>query len=281
MLEITNPENIQHDGLRTALQEFRRAQVSRFPIKVSCHKKEIHFYDSRFAGCDRHTELGSVTVNEKRDDDDDDDDDEVVEEYFCIESRLIDNTRYVSSNDRKHQKHTKDPKKLLRYMRDYIRPFTTKEIASRSMDTRRRQVENWYGQAGSLARDLCNLDREDVMEEMIRMKAVGYKPQTKKFAQVMEQGIPAWEEVERLKNRKAMNVHVFINPDESVEIYCQDKKGFGGINQGVTAFNSLAESPNCIQQQVAMLRMMDDNAFVPEVGTKVDANNYWVEVFPE
>jgi len=278
MLEITNPENIQHDGLRTALQEFRRAQVSRFPIKVSCHKKEIHFYDSRFPNSIR---LGSVTVNEKRDDDDDDDDDEVVEEYFCIESRLIDNTRYVSSNDRKHQKHTKDPKKLLRYMRDYIRPFTTKEIASRSMDMRRRHLDTWHGQAGSLVRDLCNLDREDVMEEMIRMKAVGYKPQTEKFAQAMEQGIPAWEEVKRLKNRKVMNVHVFINPDESVEIYCQDKKGFGGINQGVTAFNSLAESPNCIQQQVAMLRMMDDNAFVPEVGTKVDASNYWVEVFPE
>jgi len=274
MLEITNLENIQHDGLRTALQEFRRAQVSRFPIKVSCHEKEIHFYDSRFPNSIR---LGSVTVNEERDDDHF----EVVREYFCIESRLIDNTRYVRGNDRKHQKHTKDPKKLLRYMRDYIRPFTTKEIASRSTDMRRRHLDNWYGQAGSLVRDLCNLDREDVMEEMIRMKAVGYKPQTEKFAQVMEQGIPAWEEVKRLKNRKAMNVHVFINPDESVEIYCQDKTGFGGINQGVTAFNSLAESPNCIQQQVAMLRMMDDNAFVPEVGTKVDANNYWVEVFPE
>ena len=147
MLEITNPENIQHDGLRTALQEFRRAQVSRFPIKVSCHEKEIHFYDSRFPNSIR---LGSVTVNEKRDDDDDDD--EVVEEYFCIESRLIDNTRYVRGNDRKHQKHTKDSKKLLRYMRDYIRPFTTKEIASRSTDMRRRHLDNFKDLAGAFER---------------------------------------------------------------------------------------------------------------------------------
>lgn len=268
MLEITNPEGLQHEGLRAVLQEFRRVQVSRFPIKVLCIGKTVRFRDSRFP---EGRQIAEVSVEE----------DEKGNEYFCIESRLIDNTRYVRGNDRKHQKHTKDPKKLLRYMRDYIRPFSAKDIAANSVEMRQSQLDRWHGQAMSLMRDLCNIDRSEVMEEMIRMKAVGYKPQTEKFARVMEQGIPAWEEAKRRKDRKVANVHVFVNPDESVEIYCASKEGYRGLVSGVTNFNSLAESPTFIQEQVAMLRMMEDTAFVPEVGTKVDANNYWIEVSPE
>jgi hypothetical protein len=268
MLDIKNADALQHDGLRTALQEFRRVQVSRFPITASCIGRTVRFYDSRFSNSKMLAEV-SVGTNDKN------------EEYFCLESRLILNDRFVRGNDRRNQKQTKDPKKLLRYMRDYVKPFSAKEIASNSIELRREHLDGWRGQAQSLMRDLCNLSREDVMQEMIRMRAVGYKPQTEKFAHVMEQGLAAWEEATRRSNRQIMNVHVFINPDESVEIYCHDKMGYGGINQGVTPFNSLADTPTSIQQHVAMLRMMDNKAFIPEVGTKIDANNYWVEVFPE
>ena len=268
MLEIKNPDDLQHEGLKSALKEFRRVQVSRFPIKVSCIGRTVRFFDSRFPNGRQLAEL-SVETDDKD------------KEYFCLQSRLIINDRYVRGNDRKHQKHTKDPKKLLRYMRDFVRPFSAKEIASNSADIHSRHLDGWKGQAHSLMRDLCALDRNDVMQEMIRMRAVGYKPQTEKFAQIMDQGLAAWEEANRRVNRKVMQVHVFINPDESIEVYCHDKMGYMGINQGVTAFNSLADTPTCIQQHVAMLRMMDDKAFVPEVGTKVDASNYWVEVFPE
>lgn len=268
MLEIVNLDASQHDGLRKVLQDFRRVQVSRFPIKVSCIGRMVRFFDSRFPN-ERQLAALSVETNDKD------------EEYFCLESRLIINDRYVRGNDRRNQKHTKDPKKLLRYMRDYVKPFSAKEIANASMDQHQRHTGNWRSEAESLMRDLCNLDRSDVMREMIRMQAVGYKPQTEKFAQVMERGLPAWVECRRRVERSVMNVHVFINPDESVEVYCHDKLGFAGINQGVTAFNSLTDTPTSIQQHVAMLRMMEDKAFVPEVGTKIDANNYWVEVFPE
>lgn len=166
-------------------------------------------------------------------------------------------------------------------MRDYVKPFSAKEIANASIDEHQRHVGHWRNESESLMRDLCNMSREEVMQEMIRMQAIGYKPQTEKFAQMMEKGLPAWVEYKRRAERSIMTVHVFINPDESVEVYCSDKLGFAGINQGTTPFNSLADTPTSIQQHVAMLRMMDDGAFIPEVGTKIDANNYWVEVFPE
>lgn len=268
MLEIVNVDALQHEGLKQVLKEFRRVQVSRFPIKVSCLGLTIRFFDSRFSGREMLAEV-SVQANDKE------------EEYFCLESRLIVNDRFMRGNDRRNQKHTKDPKKLLRYMRDYVKPFSAKEIANASIDEHQRHVGHWRNEAESLMRDFCSLDRNDVMREMVRMHAVGYKPQTEKFAQIMEKGLPAWQEHNRRRERSVMTVHVFINPDESVEVYCSDKIGFAGINQGTTPFNSLADTPTSIQQHVAMLRMMDDKAFIPEVGTKIDANNYWVEVFPE
>jgi hypothetical protein len=268
MLDIQGDDEIEHEGLKQVLKEFRRVQVSRFPIRADCEEMSIRFFDSRISHSKQLAEV-SVETNDKN------------EEYFCIESRLIMNDRFVRGNDRRNQKHTKDPKKLLRYMRDYVKPFSTREIANNSIDEHQSHRVHWRNEAESLMRDLCNMSREDVMREMVRMQAIGYKPQTEKFAQMMEKGLPAWVEYKRRAERSVMNVHVFINPDESVEVYCSDKLGFAGINQGTTPFNSLADTPTSIQQHVAMLRMMDDRTFIPEVGTKIDANNYWVEVFPE
>lgn len=268
MLDIQGDDEIEHDELKQVLKEFRRVQVSRFPIRADCEEMSIRFFDSRIPHSKQLAEV-SVETNDKD------------EEYFCLESRLIINDRFMRGNNRRNQKHTKDPKKLLRYMRDYVKPFSAKEISRESAEYHDRFTGHWRNEAESLMRDLCNMSREEVMQEMIRMQAIGYKPQTEKFAQMMEKGLPAWVEYKRRAERSVMNVHVFINPDESVEVYCSDKLGFAGINQGTTPFNSLADTPTSIQQHVAMLRMMDNKAFIPEVGTKIDANNYWVEVFPE
>ena len=166
-------------------------------------------------------------------------------------------------------------------MRDNIKPISSQEIA---MDKRihfQAAVDEWKRDAEMKMNGVTNISRSDVMTEISRMKAVGYRPQTEKFAHIMDHGLELWDEYRRRRERRIMQVHVLINPDESVEVYCSDKLGFAGINQGTAPFNSLADTPTSIQQHVAMLRMMEDRAFIPEVGTKIDANNYWVEVFPE
>lgn len=272
MLNLINPENFEGSEVIKLVREFRRVQVSRFPIEVYFEHEgnagAVRFVDSRFSP---KTSVGRLHAET----------DDKGEFVWVLTSKAILNERFVRGNDRRHQKQTKDPKKMLRYLRDYIRPFSAKAIANASREIRGRHLDDWVGQAKSLMRDLCNLDRSDVMQEMIRMRAIGYKPQTEKFAQVMEQGLQAWEEANRRSNRQVMSVHVFINPDESIEIFCDDKLGYAGINHGVTQFDNLEAAPTCIQQHVAMLRMMEDKAFVPEVGTKVNATNYWVEVHPE
>ena len=99
--------------------------------------------------------------------------------------------------------------------------------------------------------------------------------------EIMEIGVPHWEEKNRRNSRKVMQVHVIINTDETVEVYCPDKLGYAGVQEGNNFYNSLAEAPECIQQQVAMLRMMEPKAFVAEVGVRVSDNTFWIEVMGE
>lgn len=268
MLVIKNEEVLEHEGLKKLLKDFRRVQVSRFPLEAHCWQKSIRFFDSRFTKKDL---AAFVEVNE----------DGNGNELFILTSRLITNDRFVRGNERRNQKQTKDPKKLLRYMREYVLPFKPREIAEDSFSDYRSSVYKWTREAGELVSTHCYVDRDMVMEELIYMKSMGYQPHTQKFRDLMENGVPAYLEMERRNKRQIMRVHVFFNPDETVEIFCPDKMGYANIIHGTTAYASIAEAPMSVQHGVAMLRMLDAGGFIPEVGHKVDDKNYWVEVFPE
>jgi hypothetical protein len=269
MLHLINPEEVEGAVVLDLVRDFRRVQVSRFPINVkfdvSGNMGSARFYDSRFP---THT-IAMLWAESDKD----------GSKFWVLDSRLIHNERYRTS--RRNQKHTKDLKKLLRYMRDYVKPLSAKEIAGSCKEVMSSRLGRWKHDAIDQMRNACNFDRDDVMQEIVRMKAVGYQPQTPMFAKLMEQGVALWEEAKRRQDRKVMQVHIFVNPDESIELFCDDKLGYGGINQGVTVYNSIDEAPMNIQQSLAMLKMLEEKTFVPEVGTKVNETNYWVEIHPE
>jgi len=265
MLNLINPEDAEGQPILEIVKEYRKSQVSRFPVDVRFTNCEARFFDTRFPGKAIATVFSET--NHKN------------EEYWVIESRLIQNERF--RNNRAHQKQTKDTKKLLRFMRDYIRTVSIKEIASVSAPTFQGHVSSWKDQAMSKVRDHCTIHRDELMDEIMRMKAVGYAPQTKRFMEIMEIGVPHWEEKARRFTRKVMQVYVFINPDETVELYCPDTLGYAGIQHGNNFYNALVEAPECIQQQVAMLRMMEIKTFVAEVGVRVSDNSFWIEVMGE
>lgn len=260
MLNLINPEEAEGQPILEIVKEYRKFQVSRFPVDVKFTEREARFYDTR------HPEKAIAAV-------------EKCEDYWVISSRLIQNERF--RNKRANQKQTKDTKKLLRFMRDYIRTVSIKEIASASASTFQGHVSSWKDQAMNKVRDYCTIHRDELMDEIMRMKAVGYVPQTKRFMEIMEIGVPHWEEKTRRFTRKVMQVYVMINTDDTVEVYCPDKLGYAGVQEGNNFYNSLSEAPECIQQQVAMLRMMEPKVFVAEVGVRVNDNAFWIEVMGE
>jgi hypothetical protein len=264
MLNVINQEALVNHDLLQLLKDYRRIQVSRYPVDVHCGPRLLEFKDSRVDLAD----IGTVWYDPH-------------ESNFVVSSPVIKNERYASYNSKYHQRVSKDLKKILKYMKDYIRLYTPYEIAKATERTAEENVDRWKQQAYSSVIGTVHVNREIVMQEVLRMHAVGYVPQTPAFAALMEKGIPAWEESQRRSNRKVMQIHVFINPDETVDIFCEDKMGYGGINQGVTSYPSMEATPQCVQQQVAMLRMTEDATFVPEVGTKITSRTYWVDIYPE
>jgi hypothetical protein len=72
------------------------------------------------------------------------------------------------------------------------------------------------------------------------------------------------------------NYHVAINPDDSVVITIMR-----GDDKGSSIKESLDACPLFIQQNVGMLKMVNDNERIPEVGTKVNATQFWIEGKPQ
>ena len=268
MLNLIDVDVCESPELVELVRDFRRVQVSRFPLDVWFRQHSVVFTDSRFK---EDNEVSRVyrDFNAKG------------RPFWVFDCRLIHNDRFANHNPRRHQKHSDDIKKMLKHLRTYTMPFTGKEISKRSNDVYFEGVQTWRWDGKTKMVAACRMEREDVMDELVRMKAMGYIPHNEKIRKAMDEGVDAWAEHLRRETRKCMAVHVYINPDESVEIFCDDSVGYAGISKGSTYFPSLENTPMCIQQHVSMLRMMDDKSFVPEVGTKVRDNVYWVEVHPE
>ena len=75
-----------------------------------------------------------------------------------------------------------------------------------------------------------------------------------------------FEEHTRRRTKKD-STHIFINPDDSVH---------ATFKENTSTYQTLEEMPEHMQQQVAMLRMVESETFIAEVGMKVSANTYWI-----
>ena len=90
-------------------------------------------------------------------------------------------------------------------------------------------------------------------------------------ALVVTEGVPMYEEHRRRQSVKVSGsaCNVFVNPDESVQVT---------DNIASELYQSMLEAPEYIQQQVAMLRLVEENTYIPEVGMKLSENTYWIYV---
>ena len=113
MLNLQFKENTC-DEIKSLLTDFRRVQVSRFPIDVKATDNDnnrIAFVDSRFPTNTVHYKrnlavLETNTVDDKG------------RKIYVLRSRLIKNEKYAQHNDDYHSRETTDLKKLSKFLRD-------------------------------------------------------------------------------------------------------------------------------------------------------------------
>jgi hypothetical protein len=275
MIDVSKLTENLEPRLANLVAQFRRIQVSKFPlIAVEAGSCMVRFIDSRFQDeLDKRYKVVGMLFLETRDVSNGDS----QEEVFVVQSRLINIGRYNS--DRKHQKITKDDKKTLKNLQDYIRPFGATQIADRTKGTAWDKLQNWKWGIRRQARESMGFDMDVIYEEVKRMKDLGLRAQTEKFQKAMDEGVAAFEEnklVDKIAERDL--VHAFINPDGSIEVRLDKNAEDYATKEIRSTYSYIDEMPYELSSKIAMLRMTEAETFVPYVGVKVDDRTFWLHL---
>ena len=256
------------DEIKSLLTDFRRVQVSRFPIDVKATDNDnnrIAFIDSRFP-------MNTFTVHYKKnlavlETNGLDDKGRTI---YILRSRLIKNEKYAEHNDDYHSRETTDLKKLSKFLRDYVKPYSPLEISEMGGNIS-GDYYDWQSEARRSFREVVGqVSETDIAEEVAYLKSVGVQFRSDKFRDVATKGLDLHDELKRRENSDIKNAHVYINPDESVHVTVADDKTY--------SYDTLDSVPETIRQQVAMLMMVDMKQYVPEVGKRTDEKMFWVHV---
>jgi hypothetical protein len=263
MLNIiqTNPLPTIIQGLVT---EFRRVQVSRFPIDVeaSAGSSQVRFVDSRFAKDSWRIDkvLAILHMNGF---------DKNGKPAIKMMSKRINNEKYSTHNSEYHTRVSSDPKKVLKWMKDYIKPYAPHEVAERTRDRVVNAHGAWQTKAADDMTGFSYVREAELYEEIEALLSVGVQFRTNKFRELAERGLPAYREKQLRSKADRPRTHVIFNPDESV-VVTDDKEAH--------TYDSFDMVPQDVQQQVSLLRMMEADQYLPEVGIRFGKNVFWVNV---
>jgi len=254
------------DEIKSLLADFRRVQVSRFPIDVEATDNDnnrIYFVDSRFptSVVNYKRNLAVLETNGV---------DDKGRRVYVLRGRLIKNEKYSEQNDDYHSRETTDLKKLSKFLRDYVKPYSPLEVSKMGNDVS-DDLYGWRSEARRSFREVVGqVSESDVAEEVAYLKSVGVAFRSDKFRDIAANGLALYDELKRRENEDVKSVHVYVNPDESVNVTVADDKTY--------SYETLGGVPEAVRQQVALLMMVDMKQYVPEVGKRTAEKMFWVHV---
>jgi len=274
MLNLNNMEALIHVELEELLTDFRRIQVSRFPIDVMVNTtgQTIAFNDSRYPTDAFHKSKSLALLYF------DGHDKKTNKKIFTVESRLIQNDRYSPRSSEYYTKSSSDVKKVAKMLRDYVKPYTGLEVAQNTLRSAELNFQTWRDKPDMESRDsMGNLYREDLLEIFTSLKSLGVPAVNDKMQKVYDEALPAYLVALERKGNKFAGVHINFNPDDSVVVTCMRDDETKGINKGSITYENLEACPTFVQQQVSMLRIMEDGSYLPNVGTRISDKTFWID----
>ncbi len=266
MLVLSEEMHELTDVLHKLVMDYRKVQVSRYPVNVSVvNNNFVAFVDGRFpvpasVGLNDRNSLGSVYLTD--------------DDVWVVSSRLIRNEKYSRHNADFHTKKSKDLRKIFKYMKEYLKPYSAHEIANRSMGSARDAYDDYKQKKVWKVRDYA-LNQQNFYEELLHMQTVGYVPKTDGLRKALTEGLPVMQEAKELSDKEFTKLHVYLAPDGMVTVSVLAK--YVNMEMGTTTFESLESAPTLIQQHVGMLKMMDKDTHVPNVGYKSSDTEFWIE----
>jgi hypothetical protein len=189
-------------------------------------------------------------------------------EKFRIVTRNIQNGR---ARDAEHKKsvETLSSRRALKGMLTHITPIGLGELARDATGKADAAVREWKEEfSNTLYRAFRGAHNATIVEEVQHLQALGVEFKTPEFKYIAETAIAAFTESERRKSIRINKYFVKIQKDGSV----------GTIDpyQIITIFGKFETLPPYIQEAVGVLKLMDANKNIPEVGVNVGDNMFWV-----
>jgi hypothetical protein len=263
-----------HPSIKNLVTEFRRVQVSRFPIDVVVREDIPHFayfVDSRFPvdRLTRHNTLGYLKYEGLCDD---------GRFKMQLRSRLIQNEKYKIHNEKYNIRETNDPKKMLKWLKEYIKPYSSTEIIHETGGHIDGDHDTWRNETwGAFTSKVRELKASEIAQEIMHLQTLGVTFKSDKFRELATTGLDLYAEAKRRKAIPTENMHVFIQPDESVMVSLPKSQK---LPIGSWVYENMDKTPECVQQQIAMLRLSPIEQYVPEVGRMVNSRTFWIHVNP-
>jgi hypothetical protein len=154
-------------------------------------------------------------------------------------------------------------------MLTHITPICLRELARDATGKADAAVREWKEEfSNTLYRAFKGLNSATIVEEVQHLQALGVEFKTPEFKYIAETAIAAFTESERRKSIRINKYFVKIQKDGSVDTI--------DPYEVITIFDRFETLPPHIQEAVGVLKLMDVNKNIPEVGVNVGDNMFWV-----
>jgi hypothetical protein len=161
---------------------------------------------------------------------------------------------------------------MLKYMKESLKPFSAMEIAVRTLNRAQGNFNEWQAKPRiECANTVRHLNTDDLLEIFRLQKAQGVAPVNQKVVAIYENGLPAEEIYRERAKLTPARIHVFVNPDDTVQVT-------QFIDNAFNLYDSMEMLPENLRQQVAMLQISEDGSHVGGVGTKMSSREFWLDV---
>jgi len=219
---------------------------------------QLRFHDSRFVG-DDDVPVGVVewTYGKRSDNE------------YKITSRKIQNDRFGHWGNEHSSQRTKDVKKAVKIAMTNLLPFEWHEVSAQGRRNAEQAHEQWVREDNKAVHPM-RIGSDSVYEEVKYLKSIGVQFKTDAFKNAAA-GIEAYEEFVRKASIKPKFDTVIVRPDVTVFIpsgRCLESKELSDIDT----------LPENTRNAIALLKLVDKNKLLPEVGYRAGENTYFVLV---
>lgn len=187
---------------------------------------------------------------------------------FRIVTRHVQKERAKDHEARRSVESVSD-RNALKALLTHITPIHINEIAEDKESLANGAIREWKEEfSGELYRSFKTLPQSSIIEEVQHLQSLGVKFKTAAFQHIAETAIAAFIETKRRKDTRIDKYFVMLRKDGSAVI--TDPR------ENVNIFDRFELLPLHVQESIGILKLMDTNKSLPEIGVNVGGNMFWV-----